>query len=189
LATKGEIKIISKPRMVRLDKLHLQYLPICCPLWLYPGVDPMRVSRTHHVSLLKHIIKHGMDWKKLKRTKYVRERRHRYDIGMVKWLDSHVRWHIKNRWKIYRSLKERGWSKKKAKEKPIIVLRKPFIETRFNWESGFLKGYEVWDGFGRTSAAYVLGWKAIPVVFGEDMKPGACEFNRGYRKIKGKYGN
>ena len=81
-------------------------------------------------------------------------------------------------------LKKNGWNKKLAKVKPVIVLRKPIMETRFNWESGFLSGPEVYDGFGRCSAAFVLGWKTIPVVWAEDAKPGTGRFDKAFDKIK-----
>jgi len=180
----AEVKKIGKVVKVDIMHLHLQYLPKVSPIWLYRGEGPYRIDRTHHVALLRHIIKHGLDWKKLKKLNYVKERRHRYDIGMRNWTDSHVREHIKRRWDTYRSLKKKGWSKRLSKVKPIIVLEKPFIETRYNWDSGFLKGLEIWDGMGRTSSAFVLGWKEIPVQFAVDAKPGACEFDKGFNKIK-----
>ena len=182
----AEVRKVGKIVKIPIIRAHLQYLPKISPIWLYPGEDPYRIDKTHHVTLLRHIIKHGLDWKKLKKLTYVKERRHRYDIGIRVWTDSKVREHIKRRWDTYQSLKRKGWSKKLSKVKPICVLKKPFIETRYNWESGFLKGYEVFDGFGRSSAAFVLGWKEIPVQFVEDAKPGACEFRKGFDKIKRK---
>jgi len=180
----AEIRKIGKITKVPILSLHLQYVPKISPIWLYPGEDPYRIDKTHHVGLLKHIIKHGMDWKKLKKLPYVKERRHRYDIGIVRWTDSHVREHIKRRWAIYQSLKKKGWKKKLSKVKPVIVLEKPFIETRYNWESGFLKGLEIWDGMGRVSAAFVLGWEKIPVQFAVDAKLGTCKYDKGFNKIK-----
>ena len=180
----AEIKIISGSEEIRLDLLHHRYIPKITPLWLFPGPDPMHISKSPHVKLLRAIEKYGMNWGKLKNTKYVQERRHRYNIGMTRWTDGHVKEHIKVRWKIYQSLKKNGWNKKLAKAKPVILLKKPIIETRYNWESGFLSGPEVMDGMGRCSAAYVLGWKTIPVVWAEDAKPGACEFSKAYNKIK-----
>ncbi|HUV81577.1 MAG TPA: hypothetical protein VMW53_00665 [archaeon] len=180
---KGEVKYVGKIVKFPVKEIRLQYLPKISPIWLYPGLDPYRMENLHHVTLLKHIIKHGLDWKKLKKLTYVKERRHRYDIGMLAWTDSHLREHIKRRWKTYRSLKN-GWSKKMSKVKPVVLLKKPFIETRYNWESGFLKGPECWDGLGRSSAAFVLGWKEIPVQWAEDAHPGSRQFDKGFNKIK-----
>ena len=154
----AEVKKVGKIVKVPIMRLHLQYLPKVSPIWLYPGKDPYRIDKTHHVTLLRHIIKYGLNWKKLKKLKYVAERRHRYDIGIRVWTDSKLREHIERRWKIYRSLKKRGWKSSMSKVKPVLVLKKPLFETRYNWESGFLKGPEVYDGFGRSSAAFVLGW-------------------------------
>ena len=180
----AEVRKIGKVVKVPIKIIHLQYVPKISPIWLYPGEDPYRMERTHHVALLRHIIKYGLDWKKLKKLLYVKERRHRYDIGIRVWTDSKVREHIKRRWDTYRSLKKKGWSKKLSKVKPVILLKKPLFETRYSWESGFLKGPECYDGMGRSSAAFVLGWKEIPVQWAEDKHPGSCQFDKGFNKIK-----
>jgi len=144
----------------------------------------MLFSKAHHVKLLKTIIKYGMNKKVLKKTKYWQERRHRYNIGMTRWTDSAVWEHIKRRWATYCSLKKHGYNKNKGDRKPILILKEPFWHTRFNWDSGFLHGPEIWDGAGRVSSAIVLGWKTISGRFCEDAKPGTCEFDKGLNKIK-----
>ena len=179
-----EVKIISDIVDIPLDRLHHQYVAKVTPLDFYPGADPMHVFKSHHVSLLKTIIKHGMDKGRLKKHPYWQERRHRYNIGMIRWTDGRVWEHIKHRWDTYRSLKKRGYDRKDGDRKPVLILKKPFWETRFNWDSGFLNGWEVWDGMGRVSSAVVLGWKTIPGRFCEDAKPGAMEFDKGLNKIK-----
>jgi len=179
-----EVKIISDIVDIPLDKLHHRYVARVTPLELYEAVDPMHVFKSHHVSLLKTIIKHGLDKKRLMKTPYWKERQHRYNIGMTRWTNKKIWEHINDRWQTYRSLKKHGYDKKLGDRKPVLVLKKPFWETRFNWDSGFLNGYEVWDGMGRVSSAVVLGWKTIPGRFCEDMKPGACEFDKGLNKIK-----
>jgi len=179
-----EIKII-RPIDIRADALHHRYLPKITPMSILGyKPDPMHISRSPHVKLLRTLIKHGFNKRKLKQTKYFQERRHRYALGMPKWTDSWIYAHIKVRWNIFKSLEKRGYDKRKAKSKPIIVLEKPLIETRFNWESGFLSGPEIWDGMGRSSAAYVLGWKTLPAMLASDAKPGAMEFDKGFNKIK-----
>jgi len=180
----AEVRNIGKIVMARVADLHLRYVPKISPIWLYPGDDPYRIDKIHHVALLRHILKHGMDWGKLKKTAYVKERRHRYDIGIHAWTDTHVREHIKHRWETYLSLKKRGYSKKLAKVRPIVLLKKPIIETRYNWESGFLHGPEIYDGAGRCAAAFVLGWKEIPVQWAEDAHPGSRKFDKAFNKIK-----
>ena len=180
----AEIKVISGIVDIPLDQLHHQYIPKCTPLELYPGADPMHVLKSHHVRLLLKIIKYGLNKKVLKKTKYWQERRHRYNIGMTRWTDGVVWEHIKKRWDTYCSLKKHGYDKKKGDRKPVLILKQPFWETRFNWESGFLNGPEVWDGMGRVSSAIALRWKTIPGRYCEDAKPGACEFDKGLNKIK-----
>ena len=179
----AEIKVISGIVDIPLDQLHLQYIPKITPLEMYPGSDPMLMLKSHHVRLLKKIIKYGLNKKVLKKTKYWQERRHRFNIGM-EWSDSRVFEHIKRRWDTYCSLKKKGYNKKKGDRKPILILKEPFWHTRFNWESGFLHAPEIWDGAGRVSAAIVLGWKTISCRYCEDAKPGACEFDKGLNKIK-----
>lgn len=156
---------------------------------MYPGEDPMLLGKTHHVSLLRLLIKYGFpktksEWKRVIAHPYFQERRHRYNIHMYRWTDSHVKEHIKHRWETFLSLKKKGFKAKKSGDRPVVLLKNPLFETRYNWDSGFLKAPECWDGMGRCSSAFVLGWKKIPVVFAEDAKPGACEFKKAFDKIK-----
>jgi hypothetical protein len=180
----SEIKII-KPVNIKVSELHHRYLPKITPMHIIGyRRDPMHISRSPHVKLLRTMVKYGFNKRKLKQTKYFQERRHRYALGMPRWTDSWIFEHIKVRWRIFKSLEKNGYDKRKAKSRPVIVLAKPLIETRFNWSSGFLSGPEIYDGFGRSSSAFVLGIKTIPGVLAIDNKPGACEFSKGYDKIK-----
>lgn len=179
-----EIKI-TKPITVEVNKLHHRYLPKITPMYLLGYKrDPMHISRSPHVKLLRTLVKYGFNKKKLRQTRYFQERRHRFSLGMPKWTDSWIYEHIKVRWRIFKSLEKNGYNKRKAKAKPIIVLDKPLIESRFNWESGFLAGPEIYDGMGRSSSAFVLGWKTLPAMLAVDAKPGAMEFDKAYNKIK-----
>ena len=182
LTHKGEIKIVSKLVDIPLGTLHHRYIPKITPLEMYTAEDPMLFSISHHVSILRKIMKHGLNFKKLKKYPYVQERRHRYNIGLTSWTDSHVKVHLANRWKTYCSLKK-GYKPKKAVE-PVVVLDKPLWETRFGWDSGFLHGPEIYDGAGRCAAAIVLGWKTIPGYYAVDAKAGTKEAGKYLRKIK-----
>ena len=180
-----EIILLSKKQdLISVDSLHHRYLPKITPLHLFKGSDPMHISKSPHVKLLRHLIKHGFNWRRLRNTKYVIERRHRFGLGMTRWTDDWIKQHVRVRWNIFKSLEKNGYDKKKAKARPIIVLEKPLIETRFSWDSGFLNGPEVYDGFGRSSSAFVLGWEKIPAVIARDAKPGTMEFSKGFNKIK-----
>lgn len=177
------------PVSASVGNLHHRYLPKITPMYILGyKEDPMHISRSPHVKLLRTLIKYGFNKRKLKQTKYFQERRHRYSLGMPKWTDSWIFEHIKVRWNIFKSLEKNGYDNKKAKAKPIIILQKPIIETRFQWDSGFLKGPEVYDGMGRSSSAYVLGWNRIPAMLAEDAHPGSMQFKKAYNKIK-RYNN
>jgi len=180
----GEINIIPGYVQVRLDTLHHQYKPKLTPLELYPGPDPMHVFKSHHVSLLRRIAKVGLNWDKLKAHPYVLERQHRFNIGMTAWNNKKIMEHITRRWETYRSLLKMGYDKTLGRQKPVVVLARPIWETRFNWESGFLNGNEVWDGMGRVSSAIVLGWETIECVMAEDAMPGSKNADKFLGKIK-----
>ena len=77
---KNEVKVISGVVDIPIGKLHHQYLAKITPLELYEPVDPMHVLKSHHVTLLKRIMKYGLNKKKLIPTKYWQERRHRANI-------------------------------------------------------------------------------------------------------------
>ena len=179
----GEIRVVTGLVDIELDKLYLRYLPKITPLELYPGSKPMRFKHSHHVDILKRIAKVGLDFKKLKDHPYIQERRHRYNIGMTAWTDSHVKAHLAHRWDTYQSLKRHGYKSKLAVE-PVIVLGKPLWETRFSWQSGFLFGPEIYDGAGRCAAAIMLGWETIPGYVAVDAKAGTCEMSKYMKKIK-----
>jgi len=177
-----DIRAISKCENVPLSELHHRYIPKVTPLNLYPGKDPMLFSESHHVSLLRLILEHGFNWPMIAEHPYYLERKHRHDIGVTRWNHKKIVNHIKRRWDIFVSLKKNGFSKKLAGDKPIIVLRKPLWETRYAWDSGFLKGPEIWNGAGRCAAAIVLGWKTIPAYWAEDIQAGN---GNGSRFLKG----
>lgn len=182
----GDAELIMQPGFIEIElaKLHHRYIPKITPLDLYPGADPMLFSKSHHVSLLRTIIKHGLDWGRLKKHPYYVERQHRYNIGITNWTNSRIQEHIAHRWDTYRSLKNKGYDKKLGDAKPIVVLERPLWETRFGWESGFLSGPEIYDGAGRCAAAIVLGWDKIRVAMATDAKPGTCEAGKYLGKIK-----
>ena len=168
-----EINIVERNAPLRLSNLHIQYIPYVTPLDLWNG--DMGLANSPHVELLQYIKKHGFDWTGIWRLRYTKERIRRREIGWPKWTDTMIRKRIRIRWKIYKSLKERGYKQSKARESPIIVLRKPFWETRFNVHTDNIHGPEIFDGAGRCSAAFVLGWDAIIADIGVDSKPGTCD--------------
>lgn len=176
-----EVKIISKLKLIELKKLHIRYIPVATPpLWN----NDMSLKNSPHVELLRLIIKYGWDWKKLSKSRYWKERKRRYICGVKRWTEEYIKEHIKKRWKLYKSLKKRGFKKKRRGDRPIVVLKKPFWTTRFGLKEDWVKGWELWDGAGCCAAAYVLGWKTIPGVFAEDLFPGTGKKGKFKKKLR-----
>ena len=166
--------------------LHYQYIHGVTPidLWDYD----MSVPNSPHVELLRTIIKSGMDWEKLKKTRYVEERRLRFKLGMDRWTDEHIQEHIKVRWKIYRSMKKYGFKAEFYKTKhhsyPVRILGAPFWQSRFGFNAPWLHGPEIWDGGGRSAAAYVLGWDSIKAIKCVDVAPHSKQKGEFEKKLK-----
>jgi hypothetical protein len=112
---------------------------------------------------------------------------------MKQWTDEHIKKHIRSRWATYKSLKKYGYKKKLHRTKngrdyPVRVLLQPFWKTRFNIDESWLDGVELWDGGGRSCAAYVLGWDSVPAEICEDTAPGTCKkghFGDKLKRVKG----
>lgn len=164
-----DIKIVSKIEPIALDKLHIRYIPVLTPIgmWNYD----MRLKNSPHVELIQLIMKYGWDWDMIMKTRYVRERQHRYVCGLDKWTDEHIREHVEQRWKTYKSLRKYGYSKKREKGKPVIILKRSFWKSRFEMKEKWLKGLEIWNGSGRCAAAYCMGWNFYPAVLAKDKYP------------------
>lgn len=181
-----EVKVASKLQNIPLADLHIQYVHNVTPIDLWRR--DMSLATSPHVELLRLIRGHGLNWDILKDTRYVEERRHRRAIGMKQWTDEYIKRHIKTRWDTYRSLKKHGfdaerYKKKDGRERPVLILAEPFWRTRFGYDAPWLCGPEIWDGGGRCSAAYVLGWKTIPAKMAADRKPGTGDKGRFAEKL------
>lgn len=163
-----EVKVISKIESIPLEKMRVQYIPVLTPIDIWN--HDMRLKNSPHVELIQLIIKYGMDWNMIMKTRYVKERQHRYICGMKKWTEKHIKEHVIKRWKIYKSLLKYGYSRK-LEGKPVIVLEKPFWKSRFGLKEPWMKGYEIWNGAGRCAAAYCLGWTHYPGVWARDRYP------------------
>jgi len=176
-----EIKIISKLTDIPIKKLCIQYVPIVTPLdiWDYD----MSIKNSPHVELLNLIYKNGFDWKRIMKTRFVKIRRHRYVMGLDKWTKERIKEHIRQRWGIFESLRKKGYIHKKSKKRPVIILKKPFWQTRFGYSASWLKGYEIWNGGRRCAAAHYLGWKTIPGYYAVDKHPGSNKKGRFGKKL------
>lgn len=182
----ADIKIVSKIQPIPLDKLRIRYVPVLTPLkiWNYD----MRLKNSPHVELIQLIMKYGMDWDMIMKTRYVKERQHRYVCGLDKWTEEKIIAHVIKRGKIYKSLRKYGYSKKKEHGNPVIVLEKGFWKSRFEVKEKWLKGMEIWNGAGRCAAAYCMGWDFYPAVLAKDKYPKSHKkgkFKDKLRNVKG----
>lgn len=155
---------------IKLSTLHIRYIPVVTPWELWDA--DMALVGSPHLELMYIFKNYGLKWDIIETKRYWMERKHRYNIGMKKWTEKNIREHIKKRYRIFKSIKEKGYSKSKSKGDPIKVLKKPFWETRFGFAGHKLQGPEIWNGAGRCAAAYSLGIKTIPVVFVIDKYSG-----------------
>lgn len=174
-----DINILGKEE-VSLDSLHVQWVPIVTPVdvWYYN----MELKSSPHVELMKILLDYGFDWEWIERTRYVKERRRRKDIGFKRWTDDYIKKHIRRRYEILKSMKK-GYNPKKSEDKPIIVLDAPLFRSRFGHAPEWLKGREIWDGAGRCSAAMALGMDKIEVTMAEDAKPNTLEWGKFKKKL------
>jgi len=182
--TEKELRDIKKVS-IPVDRLHYQYIHNVTPTELWN--NDMSILNSPHVEMLKTIIKYGFDWKVLFETRYTKERILRREKGMKQWTDEHIKKHITWRFEVLKSLKKHGYKKKKH-QYPVRVLKIPFWTSRFSFNRDWLVGPEIWDGGGRCAAACVLGWKEIPCVLCEDLRPGSMdkgEFDDKLKKIEG----
>ena len=181
-----DIKIISKLVDIELEKLHVQYVPVVTPLELWN--HDMSLINSPHVELLKIIYANGFNWPLIMKSRFVQVRQHRAIMGLDQWTDEKIQEHIKQRWKIYKSLSKYQFVPKMSRGKPVIVLKKPFWTTRFGFKADWLGGWEIWDGMRRCSAQHFIGRKTIKGYFAEDTKPGSKDrgkFGKKLEKVEG----
>ncbi len=181
-----EYKIISKLVDIPLKELHIQYVPVVTPMSLWN--DDMSLANSPHVELLRLIEGYGFNWDMIFKSRFARIRQHRALCGLTQWDKPKIKDHIKQRWGIYKSILKKGFKTKLCKDKPVIVLKKPFWNTRFGLKDDRIKGLEIWDGGRRSSASYALGHTRILGYYAEDSKPGSNDkgrFKDKLRKIEG----
>ena len=159
MSMRTEVRTVKTRVPVELAKLHNQYIPYVTPfdLWNYD----MALATSPHVEMLQYIVKHGFNWEEIFKLRYARERLRRKEIGWGKWGRATTKKRIMIRWRIYQSLKEHGYKQSRCESGPIMILEEPFWNTRFGLKDERVHGMEIFDGAGRCSAAYVLGWDAI----------------------------
>jgi len=171
--------IKKKWKEVRLADLHIRYIPVVTPieLWNYD----MSLVNSPHVELMRLFDKHGLNWDKIKKTRYYKERRHRYLIGTKRWNRNYIYYHIDKRYNLFKSMKKKHRDTKKS---PISVLKHPFWTTRFGLEEKWLGGMEIHNGAGRCSALVALGKETVNVRMCKDMYPGTGKKGKFKEKLK-----
>ncbi len=179
----------GKTVKVKLEDLNIRYIPMAkLERWWdghEHGYNMMSLPTSPHVEIMRIFLKHGFDWKRLKHSRYAEERRYRAKVGMTQWDSSkYMKAHFEKRYAILRSLRRSGYVKKKHGNRPIMILKEPFWNSRFKWNDPLIKGLEIWNGAGRSSAFYALGKKYIPVVYVEDVAPGKMKCKDLERKFK-----
>jgi len=179
-----DIKATQEVSKAKIADLNYRYIPVVCPIELWN--NDMSVINSPHVELMRLLLKYGKDWGKIKNCRYVAERQHRYDIGMTRWTKEYIKHHVfEKRYKILKSIKKHGFKSKFYGDRPVKILREPFWRTRFGLD---IKGFEIWDGGGRTAASYALGKTEIKVHWYEDAYPGTGlkgKFKNKLKNIKG----
>jgi hypothetical protein len=178
---RDEVKTVKHCVPVELSTLHNQYIPYITPIDLWN--NDMSLAMSPHVEMLQYIVKHGFNWKEIFKLRYAQERMRRAEIGWPKWDKATIKRRIMVRWKIYKSLAAHGYKQSMAVT-PIMILEKPFWTTRFGLKDDRIRGPEIFDGAGRCSAAYVLGWDAILADICIDPKAGTGDRGRFASKLK-----
>lgn len=164
---------------VKLADLHYQYIPVVTPAEIWD--NDMALPTSPHVELLTLAARKSHP--DVRMTRYWRERARRREIGMPQWTEKHIMAHICRRIDIYKSLMRHGFKPPLYKDRPVRILAEPFWKTRFGGTPDWVQGMEIWDGGGRCAAAYVLGWKEIPVQMVRDRKPGSRDRGAFARKL------
>ena len=97
----SEVKDIGLTK-IALSVLNVRYIPVVTPikLWHYD----MLLKNSPHVELMQIFATSGFDWTKIKTSRYYKERAHRFAIGIEKWTMPKIRSHIKDRYKIFKSM-------------------------------------------------------------------------------------
>ena len=130
---RDDYKIISPLTDIELDKLHVRFIPMSKLENWYEAKDGYRMMslvNSPHVELMKIFKDHGLDWKLIKKTRYWDERLYRV-LTQSKWTKEKLKFHIKKRWKTFKSIRKYGFDQNKAKDKSgrdtsILVTKEPF---------------------------------------------------------------
>ena len=170
----SEIKEVKKD-MVPVKGLHYRFIPVLTPEKFWN--NDMSIENSQHVELMMVFKKYGLDWKKIYKTRYWKQRMYWYHVGMKQWTAKYAVERIVVRYRIFKSIKKNGF-----KNKPVNLLKTPIWASRFGHKG--LQGPEIYDGGGRCAAAYVLGIDKVPAIWCEDRAPGTGDKGKWAKKLK-----
>ena len=182
-----EIRRITNIVYVRPEELHYQYIPYVVNREIWH--DDMGLPNSPHVELTELMMLMiqgpGFDWDVIKKTRYYQDRLHRISMGIGSEKNAKVK--MLARYRLLKSIREKGLNKNRSNKVPIIILRQPFWKSRFNCQEPWVEGMEIWDGGGRCAMAHVLGIKSVPAYIYEDAHAGTCKSEKFEKKLKGAY--
>ena len=183
---KKDFRVVSELVDIPLEKLHVRFIPMAkLENWYEAkdGYNMMSIVNSPHIDLMLIFKEYGLDWARIKKTRYWAERKHR-KITQTKWTKAKLIWHIEERYKLFSSIKKYGLKPKGSRKKAVLVTKTPFWCSRYAVEIPGVEGYEVQNGMGRVSAAYVFGMKTIVGKYIEDAKPGSKSWENITKRFK-----
>ena len=170
---------------IPLKELHIRYIPMAkLENWWSGEPTLMNLMTSPHVEVMDIFKDHGFKWGLLKATRYAEERRFRRKVGMPQWNEKYLKQHFRKRYDLFKSIKKNGFNPAKRASKPVAILKEPFWNTRFMWSNPVVRGLEIWNGGGASSACYALGYETIKGVWFEDAHPGSMKCKDLERKFK-----
>jgi hypothetical protein len=179
-----EIRKIAGPVRVKLSELYYQYIPIVTsePIW----DNDMSLRNSPHVQLVRIMMwmqnGGGLLWEEIVKSRYYQDRLFRMSKGAGS--EEYIRKKILSRYRLLKKIRKIGFNDRASDKSPIIVLNKPFWQTRFNYQRP-CPGMEIWDGGGRCAIAYVLDKQTVPAYIYEDAAPGTCKSEKFEKKLSG----
>lgn len=172
----SEIKEVKKD-IVPVRGLHYRFIPVLTPEKFWN--NDMSIENSQHVELMRIFQQYGLDWKRIHKSRYWGQRLYWYEAGMKQWTPKYAKQRITIRYKIFKSILKHGF-----KDKPVKILKQPIWTSRFGYRREWLRGPEIYDGGGRSAAAFVLGIEKIPAIWCIDKAPASGDKGKWKKKLK-----
>jgi len=165
--TQHGLKLIEIKKMDLRD-CYTQHVPdrfFINSLFIQDGIEDYRMTNSPHYEIFSLYRKNGWRWlnKNYKNTKY---RKMMKSLGHSGKPPSKIR-------KLYRSLNKTGYLHGKYRDRFIILLKKPFANTRYGRDIDN-NSPEVFSGHHRIGALLALEKYKVLIAFAKDICPGTC---------------